>query len=74
MASLRMNCELEYLKTFADMMILIKFQAVQLRDFTPGVIAIQVRLHPATLPMVLVWKYISTVLVWLVMIGGWKKP
>ena len=54
------------------MMISIKFQAVQLRDFTPGVTAIQVRLHPAALTLLSVWKNISTVLVLDVMFGGWK--
>ena len=67
-----MNCELEYRKTFADMMILIQFQAVQLRDFTPGVTAIQVRFHPAAFTLLSVWKNISTVLVLVVIVGGWK--
>ena len=69
-----MNCELGCLKTLVHtyMMISIKFQAVQLRDFTPDVTAIQVRFHPYHLPVTLVWKNISTVLVLEVMFGGWK--
>ena len=54
------------------MMRSIKFQAVQLRDFTPGVTAIQVRLHPLELPLSSVWKNISTVFVLVVIVGGWK--
>ena len=46
--------------------------AVWMKSFEPGVTAIQLRLHPAYVQPPSVWKNISTVLVLVVIVGGWK--
>ena len=48
------------------------FDAVSMRSFKPGVTALQLRLHPLLVEAPFVWKNISTVLVFVVIVGGWK--
>ena len=43
-----------------------------MKSFEPGVTAIQLRLQPVFVLTPSVWKNISTVLVFVVMVGGWK--
>ena len=43
-----------------------------IRDFSPVVTALQLRLQPGLVPLSSVWKKISTMLVLVVMIGGRK--
>ena len=43
-----------------------------MKSFEPGVTAIQLRLQPSVVSWSPVWKNISTVLVLVVMVGGWK--
>ena len=43
-----------------------------MKSLKPGVTAIQLRLHPVSDHLASVWKNISTVLVFVVMVGGWK--
>ena len=43
-----------------------------MRAFSPGVTALQLRLQPVHVYLASVWKKISTLLLLVVMIGGWK--
>ena len=43
-----------------------------MKSLKPGVTAIQVRLQPLVVALASVWKNISTVLVLVVTVGGWK--
>ena len=43
-----------------------------MRAFSPGVTALQLRLQPGLVPSLFVWKKISTLLLLVVMIGGMK--
>ena len=45
-----------------------------MNSLEPGVTAIQLRLQPVLVPLASVWKNISTVLVLVVMVDGWKYP